>query len=699
MLFPYLWLRSTGFPFAWVEELALPGLFDPSAPEYADHAAFQAHLRRSRRRLGELMTRQDIQEALLLSNMAAVDRLAALAAADLDHPNVRTRQRLRLAWSYLQRFCTKNETVSFFGPLAWGTVDPDAPQAMELVECAPGAGWLRRRRVAVEYWVVHRLCEHLGRTHPGFLPYHLHAGCDLDGEGLRVPLGRRVRIDSQARRFLAAPADTTIRPPPALVTTGVVRRSPRIPAETADPLRELETAVGGPLTATARLAALRGQFENAGYDHRRALLAEMTAVLVEAGIDPTRPTGTPYAGRLPVYEDCERNLRLRVGGRLADLLATRLPRALRPYRVVAQCVAGELSSGYAAVADGRTDFMTVLHALRSAPGDRVRRDIETRTRAALAAAWAPHLGTTDACWVDDAALDAVCAALGRAFPAHERFGDVLGVGLVSPDVLIAATEPAAMDGARVTVVLGEVHPAVFAALQPVALPFLDEREEALALADRALGGDRMVLAGSDAAYQRSQLSWPATAHLYEVVIPGATARCPVERQIPAGRCRVVDRDGIPYVVDRVTHRADQLVSVLSSDLQRILFGLAGEVLGGGSDARLWYRDVLLRRRRWRLPTDQIGAAGRPAEEPADYHRLRDWAMSQGLPRRGFVRAGPGTKPVYLDWANPIAVDGFARLARRTPSVTVTEMVPGPGELWLADHSGAHTAELRMTYVI
>ena len=40
MLFPYLWLRSTGFPFDWLDELALPALVDPAKPEYDDWDAF-----------------------------------------------------------------------------------------------------------------------------------------------------------------------------------------------------------------------------------------------------------------------------------------------------------------------------------------------------------------------------------------------------------------------------------------------------------------------------------------------------------------------------------------------------------------------------------------------------------------------------------------------------------------------------------
>ncbi|NUT47916.1 MAG: lantibiotic dehydratase, partial [Saccharothrix sp.] len=89
-------------------------------------------------------------------------------------------------------------------------------------------------------------------------------------------------------------------------------------------------------------------------------------------------------------------------------------------------------------------------------------------------------------------------------------------------------------------------------------------------------------------------------------------------------------------------------------------------------------------------------APRPAEDVADFHELRAWARGHGLPRRVFVRADTEPKPIYVDWDSPLAVDGFAKVARGATALRVGEFSPGP---WFADDLGTHTAELRTTYSV
>lgn len=667
MLLPHLWLRSTGFPFRWVDELALPGC--------ADAAAFAREMPEVRKRLVARMTGQDVTEALVLSSVDAVDRMAALADADLSRVTLRTRQRLRLAWSYLQRLCTKNETCSFFGPLALGTVDPAAAEDFSTSLIDPAGSRLHRRSVRVEHWALRGLGDALvssGELEP---PYRLHAACDLEGDDLLVPLGKRIRGAGRHVRALLSGqpiAEQTLR---RLVAAGAVRREiPVPPGGTALPAHPV----------VDRLETLRARFERrTDADSRRALIGELRAVLADAGVDPVRAAGTMYAGRLPVYEDCERNVRFRVGGRLARTLLDDLPPLLRLYRVVAQCAASELHEHYRS---GVTeDFPTYLRAVRTPSViEPVLARITGSLRAVLNEAWA-RFGPAEEITLDDSDLAAVADVLRSRFPGWDRHADVLGVGLMSPDVLPA------QDG---TVVLGEVHPCVLAALQPVTLPFLDSSHDVLAPAVRELCGGRTVLAPTDRTYQRSQFTWPVTASLAEVVVPGATSRCPDDRTIPAGRGRVRLVDGVVRFTDRETGRDEDMVTVLSSDLQRVMFGVAGAVIGGDLTARIRYRDVVARRRSWRAPAPP--PASRPAEDFASFAALRDWARKEGLPRRVFVHAGGEPKPIYVDWASPFAVDAFVRVAKDATALRVTEFAPEP---WFTDDLGTHTAELRMTYAV
>lgn len=682
MLFPWLWLRSTGFPFRWVDEQALP---DPDDP-----AAFDREVLAARARLVARMSKPAVVEALVLSNPDAADRVAALAGADLARVTSRTRQRLRLAWSYLQRFCAKNETCGSFGPLAWGVVDPGAAEDFATRPADPAAGALRRRSARVEHWALRGLADALvasGRATP---PYRLHPACDLDGDDLRVPVGRRVTLTAPAARYVRAVQASALEPPGShlrpLIAAGALRRE--IPVPPGSGPGAIEAALGHPLDVVARLESLRARFERTtGATARRALLDEARAELGAAGVDTTRATGVPYAARQPFYEDCERNTRFRVGGGTARVLRDDLPPLLRLHRLVAECAASRLHEHYASV--DVEDFPSYLRAVRApAVVGPVLARVADELRTALHAAW-DRFGPAEEISLDDGDLTAVADALRARFPDHHRHAGVLGVGVVSPDVLLVG------DG---TVVLGEVHPCVPAALQPVALPFLDqaEAEDALALAERVLCGGRTVLAAADAGYQRSLFAWPVTASLAEVVLPGSTSRCPPERTVPAGRGRVRVVDGLVRFVDRATGRTEDMVTVLSSDLHRVVFDVAGAVLGGALTARLRYRRVVVRRRRWLPDPAGLPAAPHPAEDFADFRALRAWAGAHGLPRRCFVRADTEPKPIYLDWGAPLAVDAFAKVARGAAALVVTEFSPGP---WFTDDLGAHTAELRMTHVV
>src|SRR5688572_20648467 len=67
------------------------------------------------------------REAVTWQNPAAlanaVDRVAAGGAAKPS----RTRQREEIVASYWQRHCAKNDTIGFFGPLAWGRIADEGP--------------------------------------------------------------------------------------------------------------------------------------------------------------------------------------------------------------------------------------------------------------------------------------------------------------------------------------------------------------------------------------------------------------------------------------------------------------------------------------------------------------------------------------------------------------------------------------------
>lgn len=723
-MFALFWLRSAGFAFDDLAVLALPA----EEPDDLSEADFDRHLARSRMAVAELLNRPSAAEALLLSNPDALDRITALARTTGEPVNSRSRQRLRLGWNYLQRFHAKNDTCSFFGPLAWGRVDGDASPALTLVVAEPDAPPLRRRRVVFEQWVVDGLAQALSDDVSKSLPARLHSGCDLDGDTVRIPDGRRIPVSVEAMALLQHAQDgrldsATLAAAQPSVRAAVSRflvANLSLPLDSPDALEVLTDAIaaGGPVDRTAQrpalasaheLSALREKFERAeGAAARRGLLGEMSDALTAAGVAVARPKGTMYASRLPVYEDCERNLTVIMGGAYADRLRDSLVPVLRLHRVLAECAAARLHDRYAdvfaqlpATVVGQADFLTLLRAVRG-PGPAPWEPVVAELRAQLRGVWAelaPSTSSADLELTTDG-LARIAATLSAATPDHHRFADVLGAGVVSPDLLLAAPDVASVDAARI--VVGEVHPGVLTALQPAALPFLsgDETRRPLEEINNLLAPGRILLAPTSRTYHRSQINWPVVPNLWEIMLPGSVGRVPSARRIPAGRGRITREAGLLRFFDPRTGRSEDLITVLSTDLHQTLFALASEVLGGALPHRVNWQGIELKRRSWRFDAATIPEPGKPAETLADFRSLAGWAGAQGLPRHCFFKASREPKPMYLDWRNPLAVEAFARMAKRSGSVLITEMSPGPDELWLRDGAGRrYCAELRTSFVL
>src|SRR3954470_22706171 len=87
----------------------------------------------------------------------AVDKLGGGASASPS----RQRRWADVVASYWQRYCSKNDTIGFFGPLAWGTFAEEG-EAM-----AVRSGTLQRERVVhLETWAVEAVAATAGVTSP-----------------------------------------------------------------------------------------------------------------------------------------------------------------------------------------------------------------------------------------------------------------------------------------------------------------------------------------------------------------------------------------------------------------------------------------------------------------------------------------------------------------------------------------------------
>ena len=207
------------------------------------------------------------REAVTWQNPAALDNAVLKVAGGSPAKPSSTRRREEVVASYWQRYCAKNDTIGFFGPLAWGRIEADGQPL------ATRCGALSRERdVRLEAWGVQALAATID---PGLaIATGPHAAADL-----RAELARHPDADVRARGLAAL-------------------------GRLEDALEAVACAPPGLLRE--RLGALDATF------------SELT------GLDPVRNPGRAYGARTLVYIDCMRDVEVTLGGALLAEMAPAL---------------------------------------------------------------------------------------------------------------------------------------------------------------------------------------------------------------------------------------------------------------------------------------------------------------------------------------------------------------------------------------
>ncbi|HYP25134.1 MAG TPA: lantibiotic dehydratase, partial [Blastocatellia bacterium] len=115
--------------------------------------------------------------------------------------------------------------------------------------------------------------------------------------------------------------------------------------------------------------------------------------------------------------------------------------------------------------------------------------------------------------------------------------------------------------------------------------------------------------------------------------------------------------------------------------------------------------VVIHRETWRFPVSEMDFAFEK-DEAYRFLEARRWAGAHSLPRFIFVKVPVEIKPLFVDLDSPVLVNLFAKMVRQAGEkdspdavITVTEMLPGPDQVWLPDGEGnRYTSELRVIAV-
>ncbi|MGH3159980.1 MAG: lantibiotic dehydratase, partial [Streptosporangiaceae bacterium] len=191
-------LRTAGFPAAGLDRFTAPqlaavadALLDGQASEQDLTAAYEAANADASKAAADIAATPLFQEALTWQNPGARSALsiAATGGQPLVKDTSRERKKRRVREDavalYWQRYCGKNDTIGFFGPVTWVQLDPGGPAAD--VRC--GDQLVRDRETGYEFWLLETYAQCLAADPAvrDWLPAGLHPDLTLDGHRVLRP--------------------------------------------------------------------------------------------------------------------------------------------------------------------------------------------------------------------------------------------------------------------------------------------------------------------------------------------------------------------------------------------------------------------------------------------------------------------------------------------------------------------------------
>ncbi|WP_033439099.1 lantibiotic dehydratase [Saccharothrix sp. NRRL B-16314] len=631
---------------------------------------------------------------------------------------------------YWQRFCVKNDTIGFFGPVGWGRWD----LSTEGLAIDPGRGMLAGSEVYFASWAIDTLAATIADdpaakqwVAPRRVPF-----VRRDGDAVIVP-GRPpqpVTADQAAVLDLCdglrSARDVQAGLPgidvPAVLADLVRRRWAvwrlEIPAD-ARPERGLRAwldRVGDPDLRQRGLVALdtleRGRDvvrAATGADELVAAMADLESTFV--ALTGTAGVREKSAGTAPcralVYADCRRAATARTGGRVLDALAP-----LEPLLASAGWLTSRLAE--AVMAKARTVYdglaargpvnlaefwfacMPILHGDAVRETEELRREFQRRWQAILEPG------------PDTDRVHRTLAEVASGVSVH--FGHAGGgwtaARYMSPDIMIAAASAEAVDRGDFQLALGELH---LASNTIGASLFVNQHPAPGELADLTTrdhpGARLMPLLPKE---HRSRLSARIRHCLvrpedYYLALLDSTADPARPRTIRSADVTVVDDGGSLAVVlpDGVRFPAVEVFAHVLTTLAMDLFQVLPDA---DHTPRVTVDRMVVARETWRTAAADAGFAAEK-DEARRFVLARRWRDGLRMPRFVFVVSPTEPRPFYVDFDSPVYVTILAkairRLARKDPegALTITEMLPTPEQTWLTDDGGeTYTAELRFVAV-
>ena len=611
------------------------------------------------------------------------------------------RQRELVIASYLQRYCLKNDTIGFFGPVGWASAGSGAAGLVVV----PGEQLVARRTTYFEVWAIDKVAAAIARQGRvlGWLRPRRTRSVYLAGNVLHRPHRQPVVLsDAELRILLACDGRRTISDvleasdaPDArgllarLAELGALRLDLEGPADAWPErlLRDKLELIADPAARAAALAPvdqmIKARDAVAATDGDPAGLARALAGLAETfehvtGSPATRRAGANYAGRTLVYQDAVRDVRVELGQAVTEALAAPLGLVLDSARWLVNHITDRYRVYFAELLDresARTGGGPVpLQRLltRAAPylythGSEGVGELAPSV-AELQRRWAQVLGSPSSPRRHQVSADAIAARAAECFPPRPIAWS--GARQHSPDIMIAAASPAEVERGNFLLVLGEIH---------LATNTLDGRlwveqhpdPARLIAAEQADRGPRRIvpIRAKDHPDMNSRLSPPSAVlgpgQLYWSSAITDSFDPPESDTVLPGAAMTVTRRGKDLVVQLAPAGTElDFFEVIGDEMAGVVVNAFQPVAPAAHRPRITIDRFVLSREQWVFQVaDSSWAFAKDEQER--YYLARRWRQDHGLPERVFYRVPVELKPAAADFRSIVLVNLLAKHIRQT----------------------------------
>lgn len=655
------------------------------------------------------------------------------------------RQHEEMVASYLQRYCVRNDTIGFFGPVGWARLEPDGAA----VRAPRGVDFLSTRDVCFEVWCVDALARRLARDKM-FLPWLAPRRMPfvyVEGTKLHIALRKTLNVTTAQSTALGLcdggrpareiVAELVARPAcgvrgekeayqllDLLRRWGLISWTLEVPTDLYPEytLRRTLEAIGDEKLRGAALDALT-ELEHARdavapeasdpekLDQALSSLEEIFARL--AGARPARPVVKTYAARTLAFEGCRRDTQTTFGPEFLSLLGPPLGlmltsarwftcRTAEVYRRAFVSIYERLSRETGSPTVGFMSFWACARPLFAEDVGRLLDPLIEEAQERWAGVLDLPYGERRVSFTAEELRPRVEAAFDapRGGWKYARYH--------SPDVMLAAPSAEAIRRGDHHLVLGELNVGSDALGRPLFVAQNPAPEELI----RGLETDPPdphLVSMLARAHRQMHAARPTAAHdSAHGGRPEPAPRPPGARRPKPARVGelLLEVEGDRLVVRTPDRRVClDVMEALADALTGLVMSRFKVFRPAPHTPRVSIERMVICRESWYFSPPEIDFAFEK-DEAARFVAARRWAQSHHVPRFVFVKSSAETQPSYVDFESPVYVDVFARTVRhaaadggREPRICVSEMLPTHDQCWLRDAEGRRfTSELRLVAV-